>query len=333
MRKRERPAQSTVVGAMFFIILLFFSLGIFYYLQQNYTQYGTATQKAWELQQQRMNQKFSVSEAFAVPVNSGYKVLFNIVNEGAVPIDIVNVYLYNTVTNSVSLYKVSIPLNPGQTQMVNLTKYNATFPSALNGDYKVSMWTSLGVGSSTVVALTIPTASSSAEGNVYPVAGTLGSQASVIARVKGSTKNGYITLNISFTLVNNNLVPVNVAPCTSIYLQWIPTPSQLQNTNISKSVYIHSGTIGSALEMGGKPIVIPPGGTAQIKFINYSVAWVSSKGTGVTHYADLYILNNAPTSSTYYLFSIKILLDYKLVGYNYNYTLDINCGYANVTVA
>ncbi len=328
MRTRERPAQSTVVGAMFFIILLFFSLGIFYYLEQNYIQYGTATQKAWELQQQRMNQKFSVGEAYALPVNGGYKVLFRIANEGAEPIDIVNVYLYNNITNSASLYNVNIPLNPGQSQMVNLTEYNSTFPSVLNGAYKVSMWTSLGVGSSTVVVAATPTESSSAEGNVYPVAGSLGSQTSGLIKFKGRTYKTYISLNISFSLVNNNLVPVNVAPYTSVYLEWIPTPSQLNAE--PGSVTIHSGTIGSTLEMGGKPIVIPPGGIKKIEFINYTIAWVNNEGE-FSHYADLYVLDYL-SSSNYYLFSIRILLNYKLVGYNYNYTLDINCGYANVTV-
>ncbi|MGC8601991.1 MAG: hypothetical protein ACP5LS_06225 [Thermoprotei archaeon] len=333
----KRPAQSTVVGAMFFIILLFFSLGIFYYLEQNYAQYGIATQKAWQLQQQRMNQKFSLSEAYALPVNGGYKVLFSIANEGAVPIDIVNVYLYNAVTNAASLYNVNIPLNPGQSRIVNLTQYNSTFPSVLNGAFKVSMWTSLGVGSSTVVVTGVPTSSSSAEGNVYPVAGTLTGFLPGGGIGKAVKKhNGYFTVDVTFSVVNNNPLPVTIYPNTSIVMSWIPTPSQLYQmvTGSTKSVSGYSGTIGAALSMNGGSVNVAPGGSVTLTFSNYTVSLLSSNGNGgVTNSADLYILlpeqNSGPAS---YTLTVRVLLSYSIAGSAQVYDMDINCGYIVVRI-
>jgi len=359
VRRRARPAQSTVVGAMFFIVLVFFSLGILYYVENNYVLYGEATQRAWQLQQQRNDQRFTVGEAYVLPAKGGYKTLFFVRNEGGTPIDIVNAYLCSVNGGKVSRYSTNLYLNPGQSEWVNLTDYNSSFPSVLNGDYNVSLWTSLGVGASTIVVATALGAfGSSPEGNVYPVAGSLSVSASKTAVGVPSWPHWWFRVlkvwwlqpgdfalaevNVSFTVVNNNPYPVMVYPNSSLLLYWIPTPSQLNQLAVDASSYgsaFYSGVIGAALPLN-ETLVVNAGSVETVTIPNYtimlySLTWlgtVSGKASGIfkNHPADIYV-PIYPSTATNYTFASKLLLSYALFGKTYD--MYLNNGYFTVEIS
>ncbi|MGC8631458.1 MAG: hypothetical protein ACP5T2_03435 [Thermoprotei archaeon] len=363
MNKRAKPAQSTVVGAMFFIVLVFFSLGILYYVENNYVLYGQASQRAWDLQQERNNQRFMMGEAYVLPAKGGYKTLFFVRNEGGAPIDIVNAYLYNQSDASVSRYAVNLFLNPGQSEWVNLTKYNASFPGVLNGNYNVSLWTSLGVGASTIVVATAAgIAASSPEGNVYPVAGSLAVVSSNTAAVSSVNYNNWrwwlwrwapgefamAEVNVSFSVVNNNPYPVTVYPNSSLLLYWIPTPAQLNELAVSASEYgsaFYSGVIGSALPVN-QTIIVPADSVVKVtvpyyKIMLYNLTWYwigIGRFFGQTNEVSSIFQNNPadiyvpiyPSNTTGYTFAPKVLLSYSLLGKTYN--MYLNNGYFTVNV-
>ena len=363
VRRRARPAQSTVVGAMFFIVLVFFSLGILYYVENNYVLYGEATQRAWQLQQQRNDQRFTVGEAYVLPAKDGYKTLFFVRNEGGTPIDIVNAYLCSVNGGKVSRYSLNLYLNPGQSEWVNLTNYNSSFPSVLNGNYNVSLWTSLGVGASTIVVATASGAfGSSPEGNVYPVAGSLSVSASKTAvgvsswphwRLKPRWfKLGDFALaevNVSFTVVNNNPYPIMVYPNSSLLLYWIPTPSQLNQLAVNASSYgsaFYSGVIGAALPLN-ETLVVNAGSVETVTIPNYTImlysltwyekAWGLAFGetnnvseTFAAYPADIYV-PIYPSTATNYTFASKLLLSYALFGKTYD--MYLNNGYFTVEIS
>ncbi|MFQ1020997.1 hypothetical protein [Tardisphaera saccharovorans] len=365
--KTSRPAQSTVVGAMFFIILLFFSLGIFYYLEQNYVEYGNAMQSALQLAQERNNQRFALSEAYVYPAKNGFATLFYVRNEGGVPIDLVNAYLYDETTSSASRYKVNIFVNPGQSLWVNLTKYNSSFPAVLNGYYNVSLWTSLGVGASTLVVATSNgvLSSSSPEGNVFPVPGSTSIIVGNAASVGQSSNNLFLkwkfrfwspgefavaNFTMSFLVVNNNPYPITIYPNTSVELDWIPTPEQLHELAVEMSAQgqtTFSGTTGAALPIN-KTILIPPDSVKKINVTGYNVMFyslnwyfsffvpglknISSSETSSIfnqNFDQLYV-PIYPFAATNYLFAGRVLLSYFLLGKTYN--MYLNNGYFNLTV-
>ncbi|WP_449463383.1 hypothetical protein PQ610_03135 [Tardisphaera miroshnichenkoae] len=366
MRTR-RPAQSTVVGAMFFIVLLFFSLGIFYYLESNYVQYGNAMQSALQLAQQRNNQRFALTESYVYPAQNGFKTLFYVRNEGGVPIDLVNAYLYDEETNTATRYKVNIYVNPGQSLWVNLTKYNSSFPVVLNGYYNVSMWTSLGVGASTLVVATSNgvVSSSSPEGNVFPVPGSTSIAVSNAASVSSTpppnnwrlrwwfsfwSPGQFAVANValSFLMVNNNPYPITIYPNTSVTLDWIPTAEQMHALAVEMSAQgstMFSGTIGAALSIN-KTIIIPPDSAKRINVTGYNVmfynlnwywSWFGQKAKQsqtsqiFSQSFDQLYVPIYPFTTTNYLFAGRVLLSYFLMGKTYH--MYLNNGYFNLSIS
>ena len=373
VRRRARPAQSTVVGAMFFIVLVFFSLGILYYVENNYVLYGEATQRAWQLQQQRNDQRFTVGEAYVLPAKGGYKTLFFVRNEGGTPIDIVNAYLCSVNGGKVSRYPLNLYLNPGQSVQVNLTDYNPSFPSVLNGDYNVSLWTSLGVGASTIVVATAPGVGSSPEGNVYPVAGSLyapgsnalvGTSSSVHEKAKHLAAGfAAVNLTVRFSVVNNNPYPIKLYTNSSFLLYWVPTPQQLLQLAVNAAGYhsaFYGGVIGAALPLNAAAVingasvvngaaVINEGSVVTVTIPNYTVMFynftklVGVSNSGKTQIGSIQTVFQSypadiyvpiyPSTPTSYTFVSKVLLSYSVPGESKAYNIYFNNGYFEATVS
>jgi len=362
---RSRRGQETVVGAVFFLVLVFTSLYAFLQLEDQYVLYSRAVQRSQQLAFERQNQKFSVAEANAAEIASNlYRVGFEVSNEGAQPMLIVNAYLYNASSRGLSRYAMDLWVYPGTTEYVNLTAYNASFPSLFRtGFYNLSLWTSLGVGSSLQFFAGSSSSVSAvigAGGNVYPAPSSLHLSGIITDFLwynggnqhDGYAEDGVTYANMTLTLLNENPTSVVIYPNSSVIMYWVPSATtayqEYDNSASSYTAYAPpGGVIGVGVNLTSGNITVAPYSSVSLTFRKYEILFYQPplylennyynsppklyQTLAVLGYGlpDIYV-PIPPVVGTHYEFYVRFLLSFDLN--NQTYIVNLNGAYANVTV-
>jgi|GEM_PF-3029551 hypothetical protein len=135
----RRKGQATVLGIIFFLVLLMASVSTIYYFTYKINEYHSAVQAASEFDINRLHEKLVITSAY---LNEEGKLVINMTNRGTVTVHPIRLWIINQTDNMHYSYNFTNPplyLEPGES-LSNTTKVTLTFGK----DYAIRVVTERG---------------------------------------------------------------------------------------------------------------------------------------------------------------------------------------------